>query len=308
MIETIIEEIKNLSFDCRAEALVAQLLEKSLDRNHVFVRTKHAARRSFSRDIYDAGQFELPNGGFALQLILSRSALYDLIPEGVFFQPPSQTQQKLSAAEMAEESRQLQKQEQSIRNFFSPLENEFFHFRLESHRKEADLLDKFEEGLLDEYLVNFWKLHPLIPAKMAIRLVLLMPFIHQIAGDVELMASSLAAIIQQPVIGSVKQDWIQDTLSDSDTLGAVYLANSSTCGRSFAEETYVYEFAISVNSKVSVQDYLEGGSLYFLIQAFYGYFVPANADFRTVLSVEPADKEWRIGEEQFQHLGITSII
>jgi hypothetical protein len=308
MIDAIIDEIKKLPFDYRAEAVVSQLLNTWLHESQLLVRMEDGSRRPFTRDINGAEKIALKNEQEALQITITRSALYDLLPEGLFFQHPNQSARKLTAAEMAEESRRNQKQEKKIRNFFNPLEQEFFYYRYKSYQAESDLLDKLEEGLLEEYLVNFWKLHKHIPQKMAVRLVLLMPFIHQIAGNKELMAGALNAIVQVPVTCTLMHSWHQATRERTNILGMVQLGDDSTCGTNFDDEDYVFDFSIHLTEANEISAYLEGGNLYHLLQAFYQYFVPANAGFQTSLVFQNTQKDWLLGEENPHHLGISSFI
>jgi hypothetical protein len=308
MIDAIIDEIKKLPFDYKAEAVAGQLLNSWLPERQLLVRMENGSRRPFTRDINGVEKVELKNYQEALQLTITRSALFDLLPEGLFFQSPGQSARKLTAAEMAEASREIQKQEKKIRNFFSPLEQEFFYHRYLSYQVESDLLDKLEEGLLHEYLVNFWKLHKQIPKKMAVRLVLLMPFIHQIAGSEALMASALNAIIQVPVTCTLVHNWQQATGALTSILGKVHLGDSSTCGTNFEDEDYVFDFSIHLTEGKDISEYLEGGNLYHLLQAFYQYFVPANAGYQATLVFQNKQREWHLGKENPHHLGISSFI
>src|SRR5687767_9619850 len=103
MIDAIIDEIKNLPFDYKAEAVASQLLNDWLQERQLLVRLENGSRRPFTRDISGVEKVELKNNQEALQLTITRSSLYDLLPEGLFFQHPNQSARKLTAAEMAEE-------------------------------------------------------------------------------------------------------------------------------------------------------------------------------------------------------------
>lgn len=308
MIEAIIDEIKKLPFDYKAEAVAGQLLNSWLPERQLLVRMENGSRRPFTRDISGVEKVALKNDQEAVQITITRSALFDLLPEGLFFQNPTQSARKLTATEMAEESRRTQKQEKKIRNFFSPLEQEFFYHRYLSYQVESDLLDKLEEGLLHEYLVNFWQLNKQIPKKMAVRLVLLMPFIHQVAGNESLTARALNAIIQVPVTCTLIRHWQQTTGAYNNILGKVHLGDSSTCGTNFEDEEYILDFSIHLTQGKDISEYLEGGNLYHLLQAFYRYFVPANAGYQTTLVFQNKQREWCLGKENPHHLGISSFI
>lgn len=308
MIEAIIHGIENLPADFKAEAIVSQLAEAGLDEKHLYVRLLHAARRPFSRDVLKAENITLKNDDEALQLTLTRSALYDLLPEGLFFGPPALTGRKQSAAEMAEEYRIAQRQEKKVRDFFAPLEQAFFEYRCKSYEADRHLLHSLEAGLLNDYLLNFWDLHPAIPQPEAVRLVLLLPFVHRLAGDKALMARALQAVIRRPVECRGYYQWDQRTATESNVLGTMVMGTDATCDVSYIEDDYVFDFRIGFGNEGGIQDYLEGGGRYHLLQAFYRYFVPANAEAKTTLAFEAREKGWRLGNEPAYHLGISSLI
>jgi hypothetical protein len=308
MIEGIINEIKNLSADYKAEAIVSQLYSSGLAEKHLYVRMLHAERRPFSRDIEGAETVELKNKEEALQLTITRSSLYDLLPEGIFFQPPEGAGRKQSAAEMAEEYRINQVLEKQFRTFFAPVEQELFYYHTKTYEADAVLLQEMQGGLLDEYLLRFWNLHPKVPKAAAIRMVLLMPFVHQIAGDKELMAKALGAIIREPVTCYGYYQWDQTATTDSNILGTMVLGTDATCHIRFREDDFIFDFHIAFSEEGKVQNYLQEGSYYYLLQAFYHYFVPANAEQKTTLIFSNKNSAWQLGNESAHHLGISSSI
>ncbi len=308
MLDLIIEEIKNLKGDFKAEAIVDQLLQQHIKAQQLFVRTGKAHMRSFSRDVFDAENFLFNNGQESLQLHVTRTGLYDLLPEGLFFQPPQQSAQIKTAGDMAEEYRINKKQEQKLRTFFSPLEHEFFAYRYKSYRAETDLLDHFEQGLLNDYLIHFWNIGSNVPKKMAIRMVLLMPFIHQVAGSRKLMGESLAAVLHEKVNCNIIHHWQQQSLYNTNVLGQVMLGNNITCGNSFDEEDFVFEFEIILTDKKKIKEYIAGGAAYEMINLFCRYFVPANAGHTMKILVDDHKDEWYLGTETNNHLGIASML
>lgn len=307
MIEALIDEIRNLPEDYNAEALAGQLFDAGLDTRRLYVRMLHANQRPFSRDVAKAEKIEVKTGDEALQLTVTRTGIYDLLPEGIFFQPPEHAKRKQSAAEMAEEYRASQKQEKELRSFFAPLEQELFHHRYKSYAADAALLHRLSGGLLNDYLLQFWQLHPALPAGAAIRLILLLPFVHQIAGDAALMASALQAVIREPVKCFGYYQWDQTATADSNVLGRMMLGTDATSNVRYREDDFVFDFNITFGDERKIQDYLQGGGHYHLLQTFYNYFAPANTEQKTTLLVQNKAVEWRLGQPA-QHLGISSTI
>jgi hypothetical protein len=308
MIDEIINEIKNLKGDFKAEAILDQLLQKQMKTQQLFVRTGKSHIRSYSRDVFTAENMLLNNGEEKLQLQVTRTGLYDLLPEGLFFQPPQQAGAAKTAGEMAEEYRINKKQEMKVRTFFSPLEHDFFIYRYKSYKAETDLLDHFEHGLLNDYLLRFWKIGANVPKKMAIRMVLLLPFVHQITGSRELMGKSLAAVLHEEVNCSIIHNWHQQSLYTTNVLGQVMLGSNITCGNNFDEEDFIFEFEIVLRDKKKIKDYVEGGQAYEMFHLFCRYFVPANAGYHMKVRVDDHHEEWYLGAEANNHLGIASTL
>ena len=308
MIEAIIREIKNLRTDLRAEAIVSQLRATGLPANRLYLRMLHGERRPFSRDVENAEPIELRNSEDGLQLTLTRSSLYDLLPEGIFFQQPERAGRKQSATEMAEEYRANQKLEKQFRTFFAPLEQELFHYRTRTYEADGALLDTSMGGLLDDYLLNFWELHPKIPRDAALRMILLLPFTHQITGDADLMAASLEAITGEEVLCYGYYRWDQTATTDSNILGTMQLGTNATCNIRFMEDDYVFDFHINFRDGKKIQDFLQEGGHYHLVQTFYHYFAPANTEQTTTLTFMNNQAAWQLGDESARHLGISSSI
>jgi predicted component of type VI protein secretion system len=122
------------------------------------------------------------------------------------------------------------------------------------------------------------------------------------------MAGALNAIVQVPVTCTLIHGWQQVTRERTNVLGTIHLGDDSTCGTNFEDEDYVFDFSIHLTEAKDISEYLEGGNLYHLLQAFYQYFVPANAGFQTTLVFQNKQKEWWLGQENPHHLGISSFI
>lgn len=122
---TIKQELQALNADIRAEVIVDQLLQAGINRADILVHANSFFYRRFSRDVFSTALEEDSLLKTILHINTSRAGLYDILPEGLFFQPVQTSKKTISAADMAEEYRFNKKQELAVRKFFSPLENEF---------------------------------------------------------------------------------------------------------------------------------------------------------------------------------------
>lgn len=304
----IVQSLTQLQPDVKAEAIAEQLLLSGISWNEMQFHTDKFFYRNFSKDLYSSKIDDTTSKYDILRLHLSRAGLYDLLPEGLFFQPASTNHLPKSAAEMAEEYRQNKRQEEEIRKFFSPLEHEFFYFRYKNFISEKELLNGFSKGLLNRYFIAFWNLAEDIESSMALGITLLLPYTHRIAGDADLMAECLQSILKEPVQCKLETEWIQQPHHFNNQLGQFELGNQLVCGDTFYEESTCFVFSIENLHASSAADYLPDGKRYSTIQTFYKYFVPINADVRTNIKVKKRKEKMHIGNMEEATLGIATVI
>ncbi len=308
ILEDIKDEILKLQHDVRAEVIVAQLLSREGEDLPLIVHTDGFFYRKFSKDVIGAMIDDTADIKELLHIHLSRTGLYDLLPEGLFFKPQSAGRTPKNAMEMAEEYKANKNQENQIRKFFNPLENEFFRHRYKNFVAETSLMNGPGNMYLSRYFTRFWKLPDDINPGMALRMVLLFPYIHEFAGDTGLMAASLQTILNEEVTCVLGSETAQQTGLQFNMLGDFALGNELVCGNSYEEEIFCYVFTIQNLGNSSAQDYLAGGKLYSTLQTFYRFFVPAGATVRTEIRVLKTKESMYIGTGEEATLGIATVL
>jgi hypothetical protein len=307
-LEQIQKELAQLEHDLRAEVVVSQVLYHTGQALPHVVHTDDFFLRRFSRDITRIEMDDVTDIKELLRIHLSRTGLYDLLPEGLFFKPDATGRKPRTAAEMAEEYKQNQQQEQEVRKFFLPLENEFFHYRQKNFAAEAALLNGLHNEAVNRYFVALWQLPGDMQPMMALRLILLLPYVHAITGNTELMAASLDAILGERVNCQRQTQPEQYTGLPYNLLGDLELGNGLTCGDSYAEECFELVFTVYDLTHSQAQDYLPGGRLYSTLQAFYRFFVPAMAMVQTNIRVRASKESMHLGTGEEAVLGIATVL
>ncbi len=297
------QEIAQLAQDFRAEAVVAQLLPHTGEGLPLVVHTDDFFYRRFSRDITRTELDEV-----ALHIHLSRAGMYDLLPEGLFFNQLSSSKVPQTAVEMAEEYKLNKKQEQEIRKFFSPLENEFFMHRYKNFAAESQMLWGLQNETISSYFARFWQLPEDMPLVMKQRLVLLLPYVHEMAGDCLLMAEALQAILGESVQCRLEHFQAQQTQLCYNQLGHFALGGTLTCGEEYDEEGFGFLFSIGPLQKRAAQDFLVGGQLYSTLQSFYRFFVPAGTDITCQITLPATKADMHIGHDERAVLGIATVL
>jgi hypothetical protein len=297
-----------LPTDIRAEVLAAQLVQCGIAPDKLVFFADRFFYRSFSRDLFDIEMAETAGLEESLHLHLSRAGLYDLLPEGIFFQAPETEKAPKNAAEMAAEYAANKKQELTIRKFFAPLENEFFRQRHKNFSAETDLLRGLGNESLNRYFKRFWELPADMETGMALRTLLLLPYVHQVSGDAPLMARCLQTILNEETDCRIETRCSQQSQLAYNQLGVFELGNRLTCGDEYEEEDFVFVFTIKNLQQSHAQDYLEGGRLYSTLQTFYRFFVPAAAEAETAIEVLATRASMHTGTEEGAILGIATIL
>lgn len=305
-LEKIQAEITALGPDIRAEALVTQLLQSGTQWAQLVVHTSDFFQRRFSRDISRAEITDTAGVKDALHIHLSRTGLYDLLPEGIFFTPVPADKSPKNAGEMAEEYRVNQKQEAAARRFFAPFEHEFFRHRVNNFTAEVALLKGLRDEQLNRYFIRFWNLPDAMPVPMAIKLIMLLPYVHQVTGDAGLMASCLQTITGQPVSCRLVYQSQQQTGLFFNTLGSFQLGNELTCGERYFEEEPCFVFTIYLETAAT--DYLPGGKLYPVLETFRRFFVPVQAEVVTEIQLPKQQEALQPGELNGAILGVGTVL
>jgi hypothetical protein len=308
--EEISEAINQAQTDIKAEALLASFLANGqLDVNEFITWHESSFKRKFSKDVNQAKLLESIQNKNWLQVNLARNGLYDILPEGLFFQPGESIQRTDGVPEMVQQYRHDQQEEKEIRLFFQPFEHEFFLHRVRNEQEESSLLKGLHSGMLDDYFIEFWNLPATISHQQALALILLMPYAHMIAGDMELMPVCLEKILDEQVKAVIKPAALQHAKEQSNILGSFIVGNNLVCGEMFDEDYPLVEFKIGPLKHSSEHDYLPGGKYYSLLEAYVRYFIPAEAEVIITIVLSKADvnsKKLKEGIEPV--LGISAVL
>jgi hypothetical protein len=206
----------------------------------------------------------------------------------LFHQPFAARKGGNSATELAAYSRLDRKKEMAARRFFQPVENGFFHQRVQIESVEEQLLSGIDKGLLNDYFFTFWDFPHNLNKTSAMLLVLLLPHAHDIVGNLELMQDCLEILLQENVQVSLVSPGIQTAPGSDSILGMGALGNDFICGQTFEEDYPCLQYDIGPLQNSKPAEYVAGGENEVLLQVFNNYFAPAEAD--VVVHVE-VDRE-----------------
>jgi Type VI secretion, TssG len=302
-------EMKKAGWDVKAEPQLLLALEKGLLPDDFMVSCDGLFKREYSRDIIATELKEDAGKQGVLELHLSRSGLYDQLPEGLFFQSVQKGARNTTAADMASDYKFNRKKEEEIRRFFLPFEHDFFLQRMQAEKEEAMLLEGLQSGILNDYFIKFWDLPPSIPKTFIVPLILLLPYAYKIAGDSLLTAQCLQQLLQEEVTLQKKQGNLLDAQSvGAPPLGNAQLGVDMICGQQFWDGTPYIDIEIGPLKKSNIADYLEGGKRFVLLETFNRFFIPAGVDTHISVKVKTEKLNMVLDEKNAPVLGYSSIL
>jgi len=283
-LEEISEYINQLSFDVKAEILVAVLVEHGIDLNDILIAFEGQFKRVWSRDIDWTSVERLETGDQMLSLHLNRDSIYDVLPEAISHSNYEKENQ--SGKEMAKDSMNLRAEEKEARSFFQPFENEIFLQRVQLAIMENQLFRNIYSELLMGIIPYFWKVHPDLPQDYVTRLKKLIPLVYRITGDFNLTAQCLEYILKEKVIIIISDDENPvnenpEVFHHSGVLGESRLGIDTISGEVANGFVKRLIFSIGPIQNSITDERVKDGSMNRLLKCFYGYFVPYELDIET---------------------------
>lgn len=309
LIEQLQQEIRKTACDARAEPQLALALQKGLSPDDFIVSCDSLFHREYSKDIIKAEIKEDARKRHLLEVHLSRSGIYDQLPEGLFFQSQEQQRGGPSAADMVADHKTNKKKEEEIRKFFLPFENDFFWQRLQIELEEGRILEGLQSEILNEYFKEFWNIPDSIPGRYVLQLILLLPHAYKIAGNLFLMAQGLEHLLEEEVVvRKTKPASIRMEGGGSSGLGNAQLGLNMVCGEEFFEDFPTIEIVIGPLIYSRVGDYLKGGERHSLLETFIRFFVPAGVDAEVTIIVPEEKQNMTLGKGKEPILGYSSVL
>jgi hypothetical protein len=309
---TIRESVNNLSYDIKAEIVIADLIENGFNQQDYIIYPDGLFRRRFKKDVSHAEVIEFNNGKKVLGIHLTRESIYDALPEAIFHGPPEEN--LTTGHEMAKASKIQKKEEKECRMFFLPFENEIFYQKVQLELSERKILHRFSENLFNDIFPEFWNLDRSLPKELVSKLMLFLHYSHKFAGDSELTARALEVILNEKVeVRLLPQAINSDAKAQVETagfsvLGSSFLGQDLICGDHSDDQFPVMEFIIGPLENTSIEDYLDHGPITRFLDVFFSYFVPMDFLVSKKIKVAAARKGFVISDKGATFLGYNTVL
>ena len=284
--------------DYLAEVVVSHLMtHQKVDDSNIRVHMLGVFRRFFSREIEEIRNVRHASGESELNVFIHREGLYDLLPEGFFH---STTRKFFKDKEdTLKEFRIHREEEKRARLFFSPLEQEFFRYRVSRSIFEQNFFHTPEA--IQEF-VDFFNLDRLglnIYQKAA--LFFLLPHIPRISGNISLTETCFKIILQEEVkIDIAAAPPVRSFTGSFTTLGSAILARNSVLGSFYTDSNPALIIDIGPLADSSLlRDYLFGVRQKVLLR-LSGLLIQSDLDVTFNILLNEDDNCFLLGERDYQ--------
>lgn len=312
-LDEISEYVNHLSFDLKAEMLVAVLAEQRADLGEIMSAFDGQLKRVWSKDIARSTVDHLETGDKMLCFHLNRDGIYDMLPEALFHNNSGNEDQ--SVEEMAKDSMKIRTEEKETRIFFQAFENEIFLQRVQLAMMETKLIGRLNAEFLTAVIPNFWEVDNDLPEIYVARLKKMLPLVHQVTGDLALTAQCLENIIGEKVQvtvsdehteGIATEDFLFSGVLDKSTLGI-----DTISGNQVSDFVNRLIFSIGPINDTETDELIKAGRMDRFLDCFYGFFVPFEyeTDTKYVFGTEQSLFVLNDNDDtEFSHLGYNSVI
>ncbi|SFI49565.1 hypothetical protein [Halpernia frigidisoli] len=187
-----------LGTDFKAETIAANLLKYYDENSDIFIKRIGINDRPYLKDLK---KIYFSNYGLDEETIMIetyRESLYDYLPEGLFH-PPTLGNYNKGVESMVKEIRKQKEVEENARNFFQPFELEVFHTEILALLKESEYSVADKSDVLTNTLAELWPLIKEVDRDTAKILFYIIPFLHEIRGNIDRIENFLSAFLKLKV-------------------------------------------------------------------------------------------------------------
>jgi hypothetical protein len=240
-----------------------------------------------------------------LKILLSRDSIYDSLPEG-FTHSLKENNADKSVQQMIREHKHQKKQETEARKFFTPFENEIFHYRTKIEGVERDFLYKLNASRPLDFFYDFWGLPAVFPPVLVSKFIQLLPYAYKIVGDIDLACRCLSNIIEEKVHFETTTSKELSAEGEQITLGENRLGVDFISGKEYMD--YSMNLTIEIGPIINnpFYKYINEGDIKIFIDCFCEHFFPMEVEAKIVLLINHEIEEFNFNKQPV--LGFTTQI
>lgn len=303
-LKTLIEELKNWPVDIRLEVVLAELFaNKQLDPGIVRIDPLGIFERNHQKDFKEI-EFSKSDLGQIENIIfqLWREGIFDALPNGIFYKATSRKYKK-NSKEIRDELLIQQEEERAGRDFFLPIEQEFYRQRLQVERIEREVFSGFTYKKGKEIFARqFWQLDLNgIPDDQVTALLNFLPFSFLYKGSLNKVEQVFSVVLRCPI--QLTNRWGRRVSCRNEQLpglGDTYMGINLVLGQDFADGLPLGILTIGPIPATTVPEYLEKGCQARLLSILMRFFMPIDLETHIIIELREEDKMFCLDDDPHQ--------
>jgi hypothetical protein len=299
--------------DFKAVTLVAEIIEQGdTPADRVIILPAGPQQRAYTKEISEVSTYQsMYRNREMLAISINREGLYDMLPEGLFHQPPASSIM-LTEEDMIKDIAMRRDEEKQARAFFAPFEAELYHIRTIVELYESRLDKKSEYDDLVNIFLKEWEEFKCFTNPQMVILMYVLPVIHEQRNNLHFISNVLSIMFKTDISLSyqlsVDKEMAAASRQFETRLGSGQLGVNFIAGtvNEMDEELVI---TIGPLSAAEMLDFLPGTRSAQAMDVLLSYFIPLQTSTNTKFVVQPDFQKMVLGPGQENScLGFTTYL
>lgn len=297
--------------DVKLETLVANAIRNRLVAlEDVFIRPISTFHRTYGSDFFSVEKRERRQGKPYYYVDVTREGIYDTLPEGLFHQT-LRKDTTIDTKTAVEELELHRREEKAARQFFLPLEQEFYRLQILAEWQESNIMLSALNHQQYDALIDLWNLPKDLTTYQVVMMLYIIPLLHRVVGDNLAISNLLTLVMEVPIEVRSQQFTTQRTDEiDLPALGEFQLGKDSILGNHIEDYHPSYQLIVGPLEKRYITNYLPGGNKRQTLLSLCAFFLPCQSDVSLKVNIKKEGEGFLLGQEQTGegYLGYTTLL
>lgn len=297
---------KLTAFDLRVELLLESLLENNIDDFNIILNSKGLFYRKFSKD-----KMHIANDSINKELLnieISRDGFYDVLPESISHNFRNNNHNNDVVAEFKARRRE----EKEARNFFNPLENEFFRFRHAIEKKEADFFSSLSANGIVDIIKTILVFKENIPDELVVKMFYAILQQKDNANQsIDSIVKTLTQILEEKITYKTENIKLESLVDNVEKSNDFIMGINTTLESN--EEIYLKKYIFTIGplkNSESLNYYFKNEVMDSFLNNFFNLFLPFHVQYAFELILNKEDELFSMDDnKQYKsRLGISTLL
>lgn len=289
--------VNSLSTDYLSEAIIASLIEKGIDVNSIKIVRVGNARSSVGKDIERIclePDWENEDND-CIKIYVNREGLYDILPEGIFFQGNAKMDSE-DIKIVVEQIKKQRREENDIRKFFSVFENEIDLILVQTQLLERKIDRNSTHPDFAKIFTEFWPIINLMTLKQSVLFMRIIPIIHRIRGNNKSIEKALTLLIGLPI--QVKSIIKEKKATQMYKLGECRLEGNMVIGNTMYDGLHDMQVIVNEIPQNRIAEFLKNGKSFQIIRKMIDMLFPADMEVEIKLNAKQSEASFQLSNKE----------